>query len=130
MNQIKEVLSIQILANKANPSPPLGPVMGQRGINIVKFCKEFNNRSMTYIDEIPLKVTVYINKDNTYHINIDKPTDRYFASSLLKYSNTVDIRYIYEYILCHNKVSKLNLPVKSLCKSIINYLKTFRIKVI
>jgi len=65
--KIVEVLKLQIPAGKANPSPPVGPALGQRGINIMEFCKAFNEKTkdmMGYI--IPVEITVYSDRSFTF----------------------------------------------------------------
>ena len=65
--KVVEVLKLQIPAGKANPSPPVGPALGQRGINIMEFCKAFNEKTkdmMGYI--IPVEITVYSDRSFTF----------------------------------------------------------------
>lgn len=53
-------IKLQIPAGKANPSPPIGPALGQRGVNIMEFCKSFNARTQSLGDTIiPVVITVY-----------------------------------------------------------------------
>ena len=53
-------IKLQIAAGKANPSPPVGPALGQHGVNIMEFCKNFNARTQTMGDTIiPAVITVY-----------------------------------------------------------------------
>lgn len=53
-------IKLQIPAGKANPSPPIGPALGQRGVNIMEFCKSFNARTQSMGDTIiPVVITVY-----------------------------------------------------------------------
>src|SRR3989339_1338470 len=53
-------IKLQIPAGKANPSPPVGPALGQHGVNIMEFCKNFNARTQTMGDTIiPVVITVY-----------------------------------------------------------------------
>ena len=53
-------IKLQIPAGKANPSPPIGPALGQRGVNIMEFCKAFNARTQSMGDTIvPVVITVY-----------------------------------------------------------------------
>ena len=47
MKELKAFIKLQIPAGKANPSPPVGPALGQHGLNISEFCKKFNDVSMT-----------------------------------------------------------------------------------
>ena len=63
MGQIK----LQIAAGKANPSPPVGPALGQRGVNIMAFCKEFNARTQALGDSVvPVIITVYEDRSFTF----------------------------------------------------------------
>jgi large subunit ribosomal protein L11 len=58
--KIKAVIKLQIPAGKANPAPPVGPALGQHGINIMGFCKEYNERTASMAGSIiPVEITVY-----------------------------------------------------------------------
>ena len=60
-------LKLQITAGKANPSPPVGPALGQRGVNIMEFCKAFNEKTKDMGDfNIPVLITVYQDKSFTF----------------------------------------------------------------
>lgn len=60
-------VKLQIPAGKANPSPPVGPALGQRGVNIMEFCKQFNERTKDMGDfRIPVVITVYADKSFTF----------------------------------------------------------------
>jgi large subunit ribosomal protein L11 len=60
-------IKLQIPAGKANPSPPIGPALGQRGVNIMEFCKSFNARTQTLGDTIiPVVITVYQDRSFTF----------------------------------------------------------------
>ena len=60
-------LKLQIPAGKANPSPPVGPALGQRGVNIMEFCKAFNEKTKDMGDfNIPVLITVYQDKCFTF----------------------------------------------------------------
>lgn len=60
-------LKLQIPAGKANPSPPVGPALGQRGVNIMEFCKAFNERTKDMGDfNIPVIITIYQDKSFTF----------------------------------------------------------------
>jgi large subunit ribosomal protein L11 len=61
------VFKLQIPAAKANPSPPVGPALGQRGVNIMEFCKAFNERTKNQAGfNIPVEITVYADKSFTF----------------------------------------------------------------
>ncbi len=60
-------LKLQIPAGKANPSPPVGPALGQRGVNIMEFCKAFNEKTKDMMGfNIPVVITVYSDRSFTF----------------------------------------------------------------
>jgi len=63
-------IKLQVPAGAANPSPPIGPALGQRGLNIMEFCKGFNARTqdMTKGDPCPVVITYYQDKSFTFEI--------------------------------------------------------------
>lgn len=76
---IKTVLKLQLPAGAANPAPPVGPALGQHGVNIAKFCQEFNEATKGMAgDIIPAEITIY--EDRTFDFKLKTPP----ASSLLK----------------------------------------------
>ena len=65
--KIKTIIKLQIAAGKANPAPPVGPALGQHGINIMAFCKEYNERTKTMDGTIiPAEITVYEDRSFTF----------------------------------------------------------------
>jgi large subunit ribosomal protein L11 len=77
--EITAQIKLQIPAGKANPAPPVGPSLGQHGVNIMEFCKQFNARTQKEGDSIiPVVITVY--KDRTFTFITRTPP----ASDLLK----------------------------------------------
>ncbi|MCH7782771.1 50S ribosomal protein L11 [candidate division KSB1 bacterium] len=65
--KVKGIIKLQIPAGQANPSPPVGPALGQRGVNIMEFCKAFNSQTQDktgYI--IPVVITVYVDRSFTF----------------------------------------------------------------
>ena len=66
--KIDSYVKLQIPAGKANPSPPIGPALGQRGVNIMAFCKEFNaaTQKMDVGQPTPVVITVYSDKSFTF----------------------------------------------------------------
>ena len=60
-------IKLQIAATKANPSPPVGPALGQKGVNIMEFCKAFNEKTKDMVGfNIPVVITVYADKSFTF----------------------------------------------------------------
>jgi large subunit ribosomal protein L11 len=69
-------IKLQIEAAKANPSPPVGPALGQRGVNIMEFCKAFNERTKELAGfRIPVVITVYADKSFTFITKQPPATD-------------------------------------------------------
>jgi len=65
--KIAGFIKLQIPAGKANPSPPVGPALGQKGVNIMEFCKQFNTRTQDkYGMIIPVVITIYSDKSFTF----------------------------------------------------------------
>jgi len=66
--KIDGYISLQVPAGTANPSPPIGPALGQRGVNIMEFCKAFNaaTQDMEKNAPIPTKITVYADRSFTF----------------------------------------------------------------
>ena len=65
--EIEGTLKLQVPAGQANPSPPVGPALGQRGINIMDFCKQFNAKTQALGDTIiPVIITVYQDRSFTF----------------------------------------------------------------
>lgn len=63
MKKVQAIVKLQIPAGKANPAPPVGPALGQHGVNIMGFCKEFNARTQKEGDTIiPVVITVYADR--------------------------------------------------------------------
>ncbi len=76
---IKTVLKLQIAAGEAKPTPPIGPALGQHGVNIGDFCKKFNEATKDMIgDIVPAQITVY--EDRTFDFVLKTPP----VASLLK----------------------------------------------
>lgn len=65
--KVVKVVKLQIPAGKANPAPPVGPALGQAGVNIMAFCKEFNERTKDQVGLIiPVEITVYEDRSFTF----------------------------------------------------------------
>ena len=71
-------VKLQIPAGKANPSPPVGPALGQRGLNIMQFCKEFNARTQGMEPGMPVPVVITAFGDRTFSFITKTPPNTYF----------------------------------------------------
>jgi large subunit ribosomal protein L11 len=85
-------IKLQIPAGKANPSPPVGPALGQRGLNIMQFVKEFNALTQTMEPGMPVPVVITAFGDRTFSFVMKTPPNTYFvkkAAGITKGSPTV-----------------------------------------
>ena len=82
----KEIIGyvkLQIKGGQANPAPPVGPALGQRGINIMEFCKAFNEKTKDFIGKpVPVVITVY--KDKKFDFVIKSPPASHYIKEAAK----------------------------------------------
>ena len=71
-------IKLQIPAGKANPSPPVGPALGQRGLNIMEFCKAFNAATQKLEPGMPIPVVITAYADRTFSFTTKMPPVSYF----------------------------------------------------
>ncbi|HEV3309668.1 MAG TPA: 50S ribosomal protein L11 [Chloroflexota bacterium] len=65
--KVKAIVKLQIEAGKANPAPPVGPALGQHGVNIMGFCKEYNERTASQAGTVvPVEITIYEDRSFTF----------------------------------------------------------------
>ncbi len=65
--KVKAVVKLQIMAGKANPAPPVGPALGQHGVNIMAFCKEYNARTANMAGTVvPVEITIFTDQSFTF----------------------------------------------------------------
>jgi large subunit ribosomal protein L11 len=76
MSKSKEILGLiklQVPSGKANPAPPIGPALGQKGLNIMEFCKQFNALKFDYDLGTPIPVTIIAYKDKSFTFTTKSP---------------------------------------------------------
>src|SRR5512135_2920441 len=65
--KLKAIVKLQIMAGKANPAPPVGPALGQHGVNIMAFCKEYNARTASMAGTVvPVEITIFTDQSFTF----------------------------------------------------------------
>lgn len=77
-------LKLQIPAGAANPSPPVGPALGQRGINIMEFCKAFNAKTDSMEKNMPIPVTITVYQDKSFTFEMKKPPVSFYLKKAAK----------------------------------------------
>jgi large subunit ribosomal protein L11 len=73
--EVVKLIKLQIQAGKANPAPPVGPALGQAGVNIMEFCKQFNDKTKDKKGPLPVVIQVY--KDKTFDFKTKLPPVSY-----------------------------------------------------
>lgn len=82
--KIDGYIKLQVPAGQANPSPPIGPALGQRGVNIMEFCKTFNARTKDMEQGMPLPVIITVFSDRSFTFEIKTPPTSYFLKKAAK----------------------------------------------
>jgi large subunit ribosomal protein L11 len=87
MSKSKEILGLiklQVPMGKANPAPPIGPALGQKGLNIMEFCKQFNALKLDFEPGTPIPVTIIAYKDKSFTFTTKNPPVSYLIQKEIK----------------------------------------------
>ncbi len=77
-------IKLQVPAGAANPSPPIGPALGQRGLNIMEFCKAFNAKTQDMEKSMPIPVVITVFSDKSFTFEMKTPPASYFIKKAAK----------------------------------------------
>ena len=81
--EVSGFIKLQIKGGQANPAPPVGPALGQRGVNIMEFCKAFNEKTKSMAGKpVPVEITVY--KDKKFDFKIKSPPASFYIKEAVK----------------------------------------------
>jgi large subunit ribosomal protein L11 len=138
---VKQVVKFTIAAGKAAPQPPVGPKLGQMGVNIMAFCKDFNAATALYQEGVPLTVKVTAYTDRTADFSLRTPPTAYLlkcAAGVTKGAanpgtetvGEVSLKHVYEIAKIKTTDKHLkHIPLESMCRSIISTANTCGIEV-
>ncbi|MDR3500439.1 MAG: 50S ribosomal protein L11 [Parvibaculum sp.] len=82
--KIEGYIKLQVKAGQANPSPPIGPALGQRGLNIMEFCKAFNAQTQKMEPGMPIPVVITAFSDRSFTFKMKTPPATYFLKKAAK----------------------------------------------
>ena len=82
--KITGYIKLQVPAGAANPSPPIGPALGQRGLNIMEFCKAFNAQTAKLEKNMPIPVTITVYADRSFTFEMKQAPVSYFIKKAVK----------------------------------------------
>jgi large subunit ribosomal protein L11 len=82
--KITGYINLQVPAGAANPSPPIGPALGQRGLSIMDFCKQFNAQSQSMEKGTPIPVTITVYADRSFSFEMKTPPASFFIKKAAK----------------------------------------------
>ncbi len=82
--EVTAYIKLQVPAGAANPSPPIGPALGQQGVNIMEFCKSFNDKTKDMEKGMPIPVVISVYKDRSFTFIMRKPPVSYYIKRAAK----------------------------------------------
>lgn len=138
--QLTATINLIINAAAAKPAPPVGPALGQAGLNIMSFCKEFNAKTANYKDGVPLRVSIKVFNDKTFEWGLQAPASTWLikkAAGLARAANqpghdvagVISLKHLYEIA----KVKQRDIPhiaLESLVRNLLSTCRSMGVKVV
>jgi large subunit ribosomal protein L11 len=91
--KVRAIIKLQIEAGKANPAPPVGPALGQHGVNIMAFCKDYNEKTTSQAGTIvPVEITVFEDRSFTFVLKTPPASDMLKRAAGIEKGSSVQLR--------------------------------------
>jgi large subunit ribosomal protein L11 len=91
--KIRSIIKLQIEAGKANPAPPVGPALGQHGVNIMVFCKDYNEKTASQVGTIvPVEITVFEDRSFSFILKTPPASDMLKRAAGIEKGSSVQLR--------------------------------------
>jgi len=140
--KVSKVIRLTVPAAKAKPSPAIGQALGALGVNMMTFLKQFNAKTVDYVDDLPLRCNLTVYTDNSFDFSHKPPSTSYYLRHAChrhvlahepghEIVGNVHIKQIYEIAKVkqqENEVLK-RTPLPSICRSIISSCKSAGLRV-
>ena len=138
--EIVGLIKLQVPAGAANPSPPIGPALGQRGLNIMDFCKQFNAKTQGMEKGTPIPVVITAFSDRSFTFITKQPPNTFFIKKAAKIESgakttgteevgTITMDQIRE--IAQKKMVDLNAnDIKAACQMLIGSARSMGVKVV
>lgn len=137
---VASMIKLVINAGQAKPSPPVGPALGQAGLKIMDFCKDFNAKTADFKPDVPIPVLITAYQDKTFEYVMKSPPASYFIKQAAGISSgsqkpghqttsTISLKHLYGIAEVKQKDTP-NVPVESVVKALMGTCRAMGVKVI
>lgn len=128
--QLNRTIQLIVPAQSARLGPPVGPILGQAKIKVKDFCTLFNDSTKIYPAGFPLKVIVYVYKNESFHFFIKPPATTFLIKNYLQFKkqNFLSILDIYK-LVCIKKQEFKYLSEKLIFRNILSIIKILKVKI-
>jgi large subunit ribosomal protein L11 len=130
-SKITRKITLIVPAQNAKLGPPVGPVLGQAKIKVKDFCSLFNDYSAKYKSGYPLRVSVYVYKNESFDFMVNSPAVSFLLKNFINKNKTKKIPIIYLYKIALIKSSELkHIPLSKIFRNILIIAKSMKITLI
>lgn len=138
--QLTNTIKLLVTAAAAKPAPPVGPALGQAGLNIMAFCKEFNARTANYKEGTPLRVRLRVYSDKSYEWDLGTPPSTWLIKKAAGLERAADrpgheeagaisLKHLYEVARVKHR-DLPNVPLQAVCTSLLRVCRSMGVRVV